>query len=187
MSAAVLPAAGPGALFGAECARYLRETYLLRIERAARTLPAADLWWRPHEDCTSVGNLLLHLEGNVRQWILSGLGGARDRRERASEFAARDGRDAEANGVDALLARLRATVEEAGELIAGLPPAGWTSRVSIQGFETTVLGAVLHVVEHFSWHTGQVTWIAQSRAVECPPLGFYDDEALNRARNQSAD
>ena len=178
MSAAVLPATGPGPVFAEECTRYLRETYLPRLERAARTLPAADLWWRPHDECTSVGNLLLHLEGNLRQWIVSGLGGSPDRRERAAEFAARDGTD-----VDTLLARLRATVGEACEVINALPAAGWASRVSIQGLETTVLGAVLHVVEHFSWHTGQVTWIAKLRAGKGRQLAFYDDEALNQAQN----
>ncbi|MHC5212153.1 MAG: DinB family protein [Planctomycetota bacterium] len=180
MSGAVLPATGPGPVFAEECARLLNETYLTRIERAARTLPVGDLWWRPHEECTSVGNLLLHLEGNVRQWILSGLGGAVDRRERSTEFAARDGTD-----VDALLTRLRGTVGEACEVIAALPPGGWTSRVSIQGFETTPLGAVLHVVEHFSWHTGQVTWIAKLRRGPGHDVAFYDDEALNEARNPS--
>lgn len=70
----------------AECARYLRETYMSRLQRALEVLPPADLWWQPHPDCISVGNVLLHLEGNVRQWILSGLGGAPDARERSAEF-----------------------------------------------------------------------------------------------------
>jgi uncharacterized damage-inducible protein DinB len=174
VSATILPATGAGPVFAAECTRYLSETYLPRIERAARTLPASDLWWRPHDGCTSVGNLLLHLEGNVRQWIVSGLGGMPDRRERAAEFSARSGAD-----LDTLLARLRATVSEACVVIAGLPAGGWATRVSIQGFETTVLGAVLHVVEHFSWHTGQVAWIAKLRAGAGRPLGFYDDQVLN--------
>jgi uncharacterized damage-inducible protein DinB len=178
VSAAIVPATGPGQAFAAECVRYLCETYLPRIERAARELPASDLWWRPNDRCTSVGNLLLHLQGNVRQWIVSGLSGAPDRRERAAEFDARDGPD-----VDTLLARLRAGVDEACDVIAGLPPESWTSRVSIQGFETTVLGAVLHVVEHFSWHTGQVAWIAKLRAGADHRIAFFDDAALNAVRN----
>jgi uncharacterized damage-inducible protein DinB len=173
---------GPGPAFAAECVRYLRDTYLPRIERAARALPAADLWWRPNERCTSVGNLLLHLRGNVRQWIVSGLGGAPDRRERAAEFDAHAG-----PGLDELLARLRTVVDEACAVIESLPPETWTSRVSIQGFETTVLGAVLHVVEHFSWHTGQVAWIAKLRAGTEQRLAFFDDAALNAAHNAAHD
>jgi uncharacterized damage-inducible protein DinB len=178
VSASVLPATGPGPVFAAESIRLLRDTYVPRMERAVRELPAGDLWWRPHARCTSVGNLLLHLEGNVRQWIVSGLGGAADHRERAAEFAARDGADA-----GALLARLCATVDEACDVITGLPPAGWATRVVIQGVPTTVLGAVFHVVEHFAWHTGQVTWIAKLRRGEEHAIAFYDDAALDGARN----
>ncbi|MGH9651714.1 MAG: hypothetical protein ACRD3I_14770, partial [Terriglobales bacterium] len=63
----------------------LREVYLPRIARCLSLLSEGEIWWRPHRTSNSVGNLLLHLEGNVRQWIISGLGGAPDRRERDTE------------------------------------------------------------------------------------------------------
>src|SRR5262245_27439428 len=93
----------------------LRDTYLPRIERAVAELPARDLWWRPHARTTSVGNLLLHLQGNIRQWIVTGLGAAPDARDRDAEFAARDGA-----GARALLSVLRATVQQAAAIIAPL-------------------------------------------------------------------
>ena len=147
---------------------HLREEFLPRIERAARRIGDADLWWRPNENCTSAGNLLLHLEGNVRQWILSGLAECPDDRERAVEFATSEGR-----GVEELLSRLRATVEEACMVIESLRAESLLKRHDIQVFEgVTGLAAVLHVVEHFSWHTGQVAWIAKLRSGE--DLGYYE-------------
>ena len=154
------------------------KTFLTRMRTAVEALPERDLWWRPHEASTSVGNLLLHLSGNVRQWISGGLGGAADARDRASEFAARDG--ATRAG---LLARLEGVVEEACRVIDGLDDAALQRPVTIQGFATTGLRAVYHVVEHFAWHTGQVVWIAKARAGADHGIAFYDDDALNRARN----
>ena len=161
-----------------ESARYLRDVYLPRIARALETLPPDDLWWRPNEETPSFGNLLLHLEGNVRQWILSGLGGQADRRERAGEFAAREG----ASGAD-LLAALERTLTEAAEIVADLPAESLFAAHRIQGMATTGMGAIYHVVEHFSWHTGQMVWIAKARAGAEHGLRFYDEAAINRARN----
>lgn len=172
-------------LVRAECARYLCDTYMSRLARALEVLPEADLWWRPHPDCISVGNVLLHLEGNVRQWIVSGLGGAPDRRERAREFAAvGEGAERQASARE-LFERLAETVRGAAAVIEGLPDQVLDAPRTIQGFETTGLGAVLHVVEHFSWHTGQVVWIAKARAGVAHGLSFYDDAAINAARNAS--
>ena len=67
----------------------LREHHLPRIERCLKLLTEDEIWWRPNESSNSAGNLALHLAGNVRQWIVSGLGGAPDHRVRDEEFAAR--------------------------------------------------------------------------------------------------
>lgn len=166
------------AAFAAESARYLREVHLPRLVRAVAALPPGDLWWSPHPECLSVGTILRHLEGNLRQWILSGLAGAPDARDRAAEFAS-----AERPEAPELLARLRATVEAAAEHIAGLDAAALARPLTIQGFATTGLGAAYHVVEHFAWHTGQAVWIAKARAGAGHGLAFYDDAALARARN----
>lgn len=167
--------------FAAESARYLAETYLPRLAEALAALPAGDLFWRPHPGALSVGTVLLHLEGNVRQWILSGLGGRPDGRDRAAEFAATSGPE----GAE-LLARLEATVREAARVVEGLDAPALARRVRIQGFEMTALAAVYHVVEHFSWHTGQAVWIAKARAGADHGVAFYDEAAVNAARNEGA-
>ncbi|HKJ93833.1 MAG TPA: DinB family protein [Longimicrobiales bacterium] len=152
-----------------ECSRdYLgaRGSYFPRIEKAVARLRPEDLWWRPNDASNSVGNLLLHLAGNLRQWVVHGVGGAPDVRDRPAEF------DAEgATSADELLGRLRAAVEEAGAVLETLDPARLAEPVVIQGMETTVLGALYHAVEHFSMHTGQILYIVKMR--RGVDLGFY--------------
>lgn len=169
------------AAFVRESAGLLRDTYVPRLAEALAALPEGDLWWRPHPDVIAFGTILLHLEGNVRQWIVSGLGGSPDARDRASEFVARDGSPGEE-----LLVRLRATVDEACTVIEGMDDAALLAPVTIQGFEVTGAHAVYHVVEHFSWHAGQAVWVAKSRAGAGHGIAFYDEAAINAARNESS-
>lgn len=157
---------------------YLRDTYVPRLASALEALPDGDLWWRPHPDVMAFGTILLHLEGNVRQWICSGLGDLPDHRDRASEFAAEDG----PAGVE-LLARLSATVDEACGVIGSMSAERLLTEFTIQDFQTSGLNAIYHVVEHFSWHTGQAVWIAKARAGAGHDVAFYDDDAINAARN----
>ena len=156
-----------------ESRRLLREDYLPKIERCMERLAEADVWWRPHPASNSVGNLLLHLEGNARQWIVCGVGGAADERTRQSEFdAGREGAAPAQTGAE-LLARLRATLGEIDEVLARLDPSELLARRRIQGLSgVTVLAAVFHVVEHFSMHTGQIILLTKLRARS--DLKFYD-------------
>ena len=108
----------------------------------------------------------MHLEGNVRQWILSGIGAGLDERDRPSEFSARTGANA-----SVLLAKLHGTVGEAVALIRSLPHRRLAEKVSIQGYDTTVLSAIFHVVEHFSGHTYQI--ILLTKRFTGKDLGFY--------------
>jgi uncharacterized damage-inducible protein DinB len=137
-----------------------------RIETCLTELPPAALWARDSENENAVGNLLLHLEGNVRQWILSGIGAKSDERDRPSEFSARRGADA-----SVLIAKLHGTVGEAVALIRSLAHQRLREKVSIQGFDTTVLSAIFHVVEHFSGHTYQI--ILLTKRFTGKDLGFY--------------
>ena len=161
--------------FFAEARRLLAEDYLPKIERCLEQL-GDDIWWRPNEASNSVGNLLLHLAGNARQWIVAGVGGAQDGRERQTEFDA--GKDAGAGGAElptaqALLSRLRATLAEVDAVLARLEPASLLERRTIQGLsDVVVLNAVFHVVEHFSMHTGQIVQLTKMRAAR--DLRFYD-------------
>jgi len=144
---------------------YLRE-YVAKIGHCLERLPEQDLWWKPNDASNSAGNLLLHLRGNVRQWILTGIGGQADARDRDSEFAAESG----ANGEE-LMAGLRETLEEVDRFLAELPAERLGQSCTIQGREFSAQEAVYHVVEHFAMHAGQILWITKARAGE--DLGFY--------------
>ncbi|MDX1566183.1 MAG: DinB family protein [Longimicrobiales bacterium] len=147
--------------------QYLRAEYLPRIRRCVDELPAEDLWWRPNPVSNSVGNLLLHLAGNARQWVVSGIGGRPDIRERDTEFAADGGAEAED-----LLAHLETTLESVDEVLANLEPQRLGEPIRVQGNDVTVLEAVYHVVEHFSMHVGQIIYITKLRTGT--DLRFYD-------------
>ncbi len=157
---------------------FFEDDYMPRLERALEVLPAGDLWWRPHEGVLSFGTVLLPLAGKVRQWIVCGVGGAEDRRDRAAEFAATGG----APGPE-LLEQLRAVVAEACAVIRGLDEADLTRTYSIQGNDVTGTYAISHVFEHFSWHTGQAVWIAKARAGAEHGVAFFDEDKVNSAHN----
>jgi uncharacterized damage-inducible protein DinB len=142
--------------FLAQARRLLLQVHLPRIEACVRGLSAEQVWWRANPASNSVGNLALHLEGNVRQWIVSGLGGAQDRRERDKEFSERGPISRRK-----LLARLRKTVAEACLVMRKLDGEALARTYSIQGFRVTGVHAVFHVAEHFSHHTGQVILLAK--------------------------
>ena len=134
----------------------LTDSYLPRIERAIEGLSVENLWWRANPGSNSIGNLILHLNGNVRQWIVSGLGGEEDVRERQEEFDARSGGD----GAE-LLQHLRATVNAADRVLASIDASSLLERRRIQSYDVTVMQAMYAVVEHFSMHTGQIILLAK--------------------------
>jgi uncharacterized damage-inducible protein DinB len=138
--------------------RVIRDVYFPRIARCLAALPAGDIWWRPNPACNGAGNLVLHLEGNLRQWIISGLGGAKDVRRRDLEFS-----ECGPISRNALLSRLRRTVRESCVILRQLSPLDLRRAYVIQGFSVTGLQAVLHVTEHFSHHAGQIIYLAKLR------------------------
>ncbi len=147
---------------------YLGVEYPAKIAAALRAIPPDKLWWRTNPSSNSAGNLVLHLTGNVRQWIVSGVGGAPDIRHRDAEFSASTGPDGES-----LLVGLRAVCDEAVAVLASLDGAALDESRTIQGRETSVFSAVYHVVEHFSGHTGQI--ILLSKQFTNDAVRFYDD------------
>jgi uncharacterized damage-inducible protein DinB len=155
-------------LFIAHSRFCLQHEYRTKLRVAVEALPADALWSRPNEQSNSVGNLLTHLAGNVRQWIVGGVGGAPNSRDRATEFAARTGPPAQE-----LLDRLERVLDEADAVLAGLSASDLASTRTIQGRETTVLEAVYHVVEHFSLHLGQIILVAKLHAPGA--IRFYED------------
>lgn len=143
--------------------------YLPKIERSVTLLTDEQIWWRANSASNSIGNLLLHLSGNVRQWIVVGLGGAVDERDRDAEFAQRD-----VVPRDELLNRLRETLREADQTLANFDDARLLDQFTIQGTETSALAAIMHVVEHFSMHTGQIIMLTKLQTAA--DLRFYDFE-----------
>ena len=129
----------------------LREFYLPRILTCLQRLSAEQIWWRPNKASNSVGNLVLHLAGNVRQWIISGLGGAADRRQRDLEFSEQGPLPRRV-----LASRLRRTVEGACRVLRKVSPEELKRVRSIQGFSVSGMEAAFHSVEHFSHHAGQI-------------------------------
>lgn len=156
----------------------LREDYLVKLKLALATLNEEQIWWRPNNASNCIGNLLLHLCGNARQWIVAGVGGAADVRTRAEEFAAEGTLDKQH-----LLALLETTLVEVdgvlGEVERDASSDAALQRIIVpQGFPQTVLDAIFHVVEHFSYHTGQIVYLAKQASGK--PTQFYDEGALNQ-------
>lgn len=155
------------------CRRHLFEESWPRIVKAVAQLGPDELWYRPNDRTNSVGNLLLHLSGNVRQWIVSGLGGAPDERARSHEFSERGPLPKKE-----LMERLERTLEEARTVIEALDSRRLVARYRIQGYDVTGVGVLVHVVEHFSYHVGQIAHIAKSlRGVD---LDYYGDRDLDQ-------
>lgn len=144
--------------FVAESRRLLTADYLPKIERSIAELGDDDIWWRPNEASNSIGNLVLHLCGNVHQWIVGGVGNRPVTRDRQREF---DQRAPIARAE--LLARLRSVLAEADDVLAGVTAAELGQRRTIQEYDVTVMGAIYHVIEHFSMHTGQIIYVSKLR------------------------
>jgi uncharacterized damage-inducible protein DinB len=137
-----------------------------RIEDCLGRLTEDQVWARGCENENAVGNLVLHLCGNVRQWIVSGVGGAADIRRRDEEFAARGGVP-----VPQLVERLRTTIADAETALRRVTPERLAEPLVIQGYELTVLEAIYHVVEHFSGHAGQILFA--TKMLTGADLGYY--------------
>jgi len=158
-----------GREFIARSRYHLTEDLLPKIERCVGLLSDEQIWWRPNAESNSIGNLLLHLSGNARQWIVSGLSKAVDARDRDSEFAQR-----ETIPRADLLSRLRQTIIEVDATLAKFDMDSLVEKRTIQGLEVTALEAILHVVEHFSMHTGQI--ILLTKILTSSDLRFYEFE-----------
>ena len=147
---------------------YLGVEYPAKIRLCLDQLSPTDVWRRDDEGSNSVGNLLLHLSGNVRQWIIASVGGAPDHRRRDAEFGAREGDD-----VESLWLALRRTLDEATTVIAAQTSGSLLERRTIQGRDVTVFDAIYHVVEHFALHTGQIILVTKRYAPG--RIRFYED------------
>lgn len=166
--------------FLAEAQHSLRKHHLPRILRCLQLLQEDQIWWRPNAASNSIGNLVLHLEGNVRQWVISGLGGAPDRREREKEFS-------EPGPLPrrALIQKLQMTVYEACRVAARLSTGELSGQRTIQKFRVTGFEALSHVTDHFAYHTGQILYV--TKLLQGKDLGFtrLPGEKSKKARGEN--
>ncbi|MGH2563977.1 MAG: DinB family protein, partial [Ginsengibacter sp.] len=126
----------------------------------------------PNEHSNSIGNIILHLCGNIRQYAISSLGKVEDVRKRAKEFSAKEGFNKKE-----LLTKLKNTVDEAINVIENLDEPALIKSYSVQGFDLSGIGIIVHVTEHYSYHTGQIAfWI---KLLKNKDLGFYAGIDLN--------
>lgn len=142
--------------------------YWPRLKECVTPLTEEQVWWRPNEASNSIGNLILHLNGNVGQWLVASFNKDEDARNRPAEFAAKG----EATAAE-LLAKLGATLERASAVLDRLTVEELLAPYRIQNYDVRGLDAVYQVVEHFGLHYGQIVYIAKSLSGK--DLGFYKE------------
>jgi len=144
----------------------LLDQYWPRLRTCVEGLSDEQIWWRPNEASNSIGNLMLHLEGNVRQWMIASFNRLEDKRHRPAEFNQR-----ELIASSSLIEKLGATMQEASDVLSRLTEDDLVAQFEIQGHSVTGLDAIYQVVEHFGLHYGQIAYV--SKALSGKDLGFY--------------
>lgn len=144
----------------------LLDEYWPRLRDCVESLTDEQVWWRPNEASNSIGNILLHLNGNVRQWLVTSFNKSEDNRVRAAEFTQRT-----SIARSKLIDQLEATLQEAAAVLSRLTEADLLRKHEIQGYDVSGLQTVYHVVEHFSMHYGQIVYL--TKMLEGKDLGFY--------------
>ena len=142
-----------------------------QILRCANLLTESEAWSRPNAHCNSVANQILHLTGNMRQWVLGGLDRQSIQRDRPAEFAACVG------PLSSILRAFEKAVDEVTDVIGRLDAPRLCSAYSIQGYEISGLIAVFHVAEHVSFHAGQIVHI--TKTIKNMDLSLYDTQGRN--------
>ncbi len=159
----------------------LFEQYWPRMKECVGPLTTDQIWWRPNVASNSIGNLLLHLNGNVRQWLVASFNREEDKRDRPAEFAAKEGTTAAE-----LLDRLGCTLDAAAKVLDRLTTAELLAPYEIQGYHVRGLDAVYQVVEHFGLHHGQVIYMV--KLLSGKDLGFYKElNQTGRAGKQDSE
>ena len=147
-----------------------------RIKTCIDMLSDTELWLRPNSSSNSIGNLVLHLCGNMTQYIVSALGNNDDNRNRDSEFSANDGFTAAE-----LLEKMKEVNDRCIKIISALDDKQLTADYEVQGYTMSGIAIVIHVTEHYSYHTGQIVFLTKS--LKDTDTGFYKGKNLN-AKNK---
>jgi len=154
----------------------LLEQYWLRLRSCVEPLTDEQIWWRPNQASNSIGNLILHLNGNVGQWLVASFNRLEDNRNRPAEFNERN-----LISASTLLGQMSATLQQASAVLARLTHADLIALYEIQGYKVTGLDAVYQVVEHFGLHYGQILYIVKT--LGGADLGLYRE--LNKTGRAS--
>ena len=164
----------PITLIKTECLRRLKENQD-KLNKVLPHLTTEELWWRPNSVSNSIGNLILHLCGNLTQYVLSGLGGQEDHRERSKEF--------EAKGpipTAEVLKKFDEVMDKVYTTISTLEMAELMRIRPVQCYEESGIGILIHVTEHLSYHTGQIIYLIKMKEERL--LDFYSDATLEAHR-----
>lgn len=157
-------------------ARHVLSEGMQKIEHCVGQLNDEQVWWRPRPEMNSIANLMLHLSGNLRQWIVSGVGGATDARNRPMEFADRSNRPKAE-----LLSILKKTVEQADAVMRALRPDSLVSPRRVQGFDTTVAAAIFSCIAHFRGHVQEIIHMTRQQLGE-----MYRFEFVPKGKEQES-
>ncbi len=163
-----------------------KEQIIYRLNESTRMislcfdqLPEEDIWKRPNTNSNSIGHLIVHLCGNITQYVIASLGGLEDNRERDKEFT-----EEKTHSKEQLLEKLKSTLYRAKEIIQNISEEELLRKREVQGFTFSGIGILIHVTEHYSYHTGQIAfWIKQLK--DKKSLGFYDGIDLSIKNKKS--
>ena len=136
------------------------------------SIEESNIWQKPNDSSNSIGNQIIHICGNMTQYIIASLGGQGDLRNRDAEFSITDG----FTGSE-LIQKLEDTVDQAKYVLNNCSKSQLLKRYMVQGFELSGIGIVIHAVEHYSYHTGQIAF--WTKLLVNKDLGFYDGRDLN--------
>lgn len=162
------PDSGISILLKKEAERRIIQESVPRIKKCLSLLTIDQIWYKANSNSNSIGNLVLHICGNARQWVCSGIGDLPDTRNRQLEFTS-----TEALSAETLSSLLDTLCIDVIKVVEGIHDDEWIKIKKVQVFEETVLSILVHVIEHFSYHTGQITYL--TKLLTDVDLKYYGD------------
>lgn len=155
------------------------ENSIYRLDEGTRmikisldSISESDIWKKPNELSNSIGNQITHICGNMTQYIIASLGEQDDYRNRDEEFSMTGGFTK-----IQLIQKLEETVKNAKLVLNGCNKKQLVKKREVQGFNLSGIGIVIHAVEHYSYHTGQIAF--WTKLMTNKDLGFFDGRDLN--------
>ena len=153
-------------LFLQEIHRRIFDENFPRLKKCLGELTESEIWQRPNENSNSMGNIALHLCGNLRQWVVAGLGEQEDVRERQKEFDERGPLP-----VEQLLEKIETVAIDIAKVLEHVKAEDLVRDYTVQGFAENGISILVHVTEHFSYHVGQMTYFV--KAIKDMDIGYY--------------